>query len=299
MNNQNQQEHHHRETGIDFSIFGSDVQVLQITLLQGDSVTSHISSYCYSSCDVNPYDLPSTASLFQTLFGALSGDPTSSMKKFLNDGTLPGCLTLSGRQNGKILPVHIEDGAIVLLHPCAFLCSTAGVALSAKAVPLPPGPRAAPLPLRPPLRWLAAAGRGLLFLHAGGIVLEKQLAGGEAIKVDVDHLIAISGTCTIESNSLQPTNARVQASTRLLHTCTVTGPGMVYFQSVSNRKLGKDLLHSAAAGRGQAGSGPGGPGGGAPPAASCLRFGLMIATVMMLTLAVSLMTLLLEEELMQ
>eukprot|EP00638_Chattonella_subsalsa_P010559 CAMPEP_0117813388 /NCGR_PEP_ID=MMETSP0948-20121206/23468_1 /TAXON_ID=44440 /ORGANISM="Chattonella subsalsa, Strain CCMP2191" /LENGTH=121 /DNA_ID=CAMNT_0005650713 /DNA_START=31 /DNA_END=396 /DNA_ORIENTATION=+ len=101
---------------------------MQIILNRRESVVAEISSYCYSSADVNPYDQMNPAeNIWLSLHRVISGDPQASMKRFTNDGTVPGCVTFSASHLGKIIPVEVDSIGTLLIRPEAFLCSTGEV----------------------------------------------------------------------------------------------------------------------------------------------------------------------------
>jgi len=288
MNSNNSQEIENAEHSTQFLIYGSDIQVLQITLNRAESVLAEGSVFCHSSCDVNLYERSSVGDgILVQLQKLFLGEPHNSIKLFKNDGILPGFLTLSVPQLGKVIPVDISSIGTLLVQPGSFLCSTAEVALESQTITLPFTPRSFPLALRDPLVFLKASGLGLLFIQAGGMLFEHELAPGEAFKVELDCLIAVSQTCKLESTPLMAMNASIQTHQRLLQTAIVTGPGKVFLQSLPSRKLAAKMFHSAALGRGSHSN------------QKCIRLALLAIASIMTTLILGLAMLLLEEQILR
>lgn len=103
-------------------------------------------------------------------------------------------------------------------------------------------------------------GTGTGFLSAMGTILQKDLADGEKIVLDTDSLVAWSESAEIGIKTAGGCLACCCAGEGFFNT-TVSGPGRIFVQSMSEQKF-KAALRVQAAGRQQPRQG-----GGAPPTA--------------------------------
>lgn len=83
------------------------------------------------------------------------------------------------------------------------------------------------------------SGNGMVFIEIDGYCKEYELAAGQSIVIDTGHLAAMSDTCTMEVEMVKGTKNIFFGGEGLFHT-RITGPGMVYIQSMP-------LIHTAQA----------------------------------------------------
>ena len=84
-------------------------------------------------------------------------------------------------------------------------------------------------------------GNGLAFAHAGGTVIEKNLAPGERLRVDTGCLVAFDTKVDFDIQFIGGiTNALFGGEGLFLS--TMTGPGKVYLQSLPFSRLA-DRIH--------------------------------------------------------
>jgi uncharacterized protein (TIGR00266 family) len=80
------------------------------------------------------------------------------------------------------------------------------------------------------------SGDGLVFVHAGGTVIEKELAGGETLRVDTGCLVAFATTVDYDIKFVGGFKNALFGGEGLF-LAKMTGPGKVYLQSLPFSRL--------------------------------------------------------------
>jgi uncharacterized protein (AIM24 family) len=84
-------------------------------------------------------------------------------------------------------------------------------------------------------------GDGMAFVHAGGTIIETELAAGETLRVDTGCLVAFSSTVDYNIKFVGGfKNALFGGEGVVL--ATVTGPGTVYLQSLPFSRLADRIV---------------------------------------------------------
>ena len=87
-------------------------------------------------------------------------------------------------------------------------------------------------------------GDGLAFAHAGGTIIEKDLAAGDVLSVDTGCLVAFSPTVDYDIEFISGfTNALFGGEGLFL--AKMTGPGKVYLQSLPLSRLADRIAVAA------------------------------------------------------
>ncbi|MBI5522265.1 MAG: TIGR00266 family protein [Desulfarculus sp.] len=237
---------------IDYRIEGQEMQFVEIELDPGESALAEAGSMFYMSQGIG----------MQTIFGdARSGpQPQGLMDKLLGAGKrlLTGeslFMTLftnnapAGKERisfaapyaGKIMPIHLADmGGELLCQKDAFLCAARGVALEIAfqkrvGVGLFGGEG---------FIMQRLLGDGWVFLHAGGTVLEYDLAPGETLRLDTGCLVAYLPGVDFDIEMAGGIKTALFGGEGLFM-ARLTGPGKVWMQSLPLSRLA-DRIYSAA-----------------------------------------------------
>jgi len=161
----------------------------------------------------------------------IKGKLKFSFKKMLKGGDLTesqftgsGEVLLAPETWGDIVPIMVDGQTPWRFGKHSFLASTGGVVRQYKSQGLGKG-----IFSGEGLFVAEATGRGIIFVHALGAVIQRQLAPGEQWVVDNGHLVAWNAQYKVE---------RIQAGGLFSasHTdeglvCRFTGPGTVYLQT--------------------------------------------------------------------
>ena len=87
-------------------------------------------------------------------------------------------------------------------------------------------------------------GNGLAFVHAGGTIIEKNLADGEELRVETGAVVGFSTSIKYEIEMMGGLKNIVFAGEGLFLTKLI-GPGLVYIQSLPLSTLARKIVAAA------------------------------------------------------
>ncbi|WOG90360.1 hypothetical protein DCAR_0209604 [Daucus carota subsp. sativus] len=223
-----------------FQILGGEAQIVQIMLKPQEKIIAKAGSMCYMSGQIvmeNVFVPENEAGVWQWLFGK-----SLSNIVFLNSGTSDEFVGIAAPSLARILPIDLAlFGGELLCQPDAFLCSINDVkvnnAVDPRARNVVPGVEGF---LRQKL-----SGQGLAFIVGGGTVVQKSLEVGEVLSVDVSSIIALSGTVNVQVKYTGPMR-RVVFGVENGVTAVLTGPGIVFIQSMPFHRLSQRIARAVA-----------------------------------------------------
>lgn len=234
---------------IDFEIFGEDLQFVEITLDPQEACVAEAGSFMYMDPGIEMETIFGDGTAQQ---GGLMGKLMSAGKRVLTGESL--FMTIFGNQGhqrqkvafaspypGTILPVNLIDhGNKLLCQKDAFLCAAKGVSIGIELQ-----------------RKLGAGlfggegfilqkleGDGLAFMHAGGMVVKKQLAAGETMRLDTGCLVAFEQTVSYDIQMVKGVKSAIFGGEGLFY-AALTGPGSVWIQSLPFSRLAKKVFAAA------------------------------------------------------
>ena len=236
---------------VDYRIVGNDMQFVEIELDPGESVVAEAGALMYKDADVQ----------LETVFGDSSYAAGGTfVDKLISAGkrviTGEGLFTTlfthrgsSGKARaafaapypGTIHPMRLTDfGGRVICQKDSFLCGARGVQLGIFFQ-------------RKILTGLFGGegfimekleGDGLVFVHAGGTVVERELAAGERIDVDTGCVVAFAGNIDFDVRAVGGIKSMLFGGEGVF-LATLTGPGKVWLQSLPFSRLAGRMLASA------------------------------------------------------
>ena len=98
-------------------------------------------------------------------------------------------------------------------------------------------------------------GDGLSFLHAGGTIVERELAAGETLRVDTGCLVALTSTVNYDIEFVGGVKSAIFGGEGFFF-ATLRGPGHVWLQSLPFSRLA-GRIHEATPQHGGSGVGEG------------------------------------------
>ena len=243
---------------IDFEIFGSEMQFVEIVLDPGEAAIAEAGSFFYMDPGIK----------METIFGDGSqqaqnhgffGKLAAGAKRVLTGESLFMTVYGNGAQQrqkvafaapypGKIIPVDLRQHDNVLLcQKDAFLCAAKGISVGIawnKKV-------GAGLFGGEGFILQKLEGQGLAFVHAGGTVVAKDLAPGETLRLDTGCLVAFEPKVNYDIQWIGGFKTALFGGEGLFF-ATLTGPGRVWLQSLPfSRLAGRMLAAAVAAGFGR------------------------------------------------
>lgn len=238
---------------VDYRIVGDDLQAVLITLDPGETVVAEAGSMTYMQDGIEMATHLSMNAQGKGLFGklfeagkrAVTGD-SFFITFFANTSRQRRDVGFAAPYPGKIVPLELADhGGTLLCQKDAFLCAArgieVGIAFNRKiGVGLFGGEGFILQKLSSP------TGAGQAFLHAGGTVIEHELARGEVLRVDTGCLVAFETTVAYEVQLVPGIKNKIFGGEGLFFV-KMTGPGRLWTQTLPFARLADRII---AAGRG-------------------------------------------------
>ncbi|QDU12080.1 TIGR00266 family protein [Gimesia aquarii] len=244
---------------VDYEIFGSDMQIVEIVLDSGESVVAEAGSMNYMEegirfeARMGDGSVPNDG-FFGKIFKAgkrmLSGE-SLFMTHFTNDAPLEQRVAFAAPYPGKIIAIDMNKiGGSLTCQKDSFLCAALGTEVTmAFTQRLGTGFFGGEGFILQQLR-----GDGMAFVHAGGTVIKKKLAG-ETLRVDTGCIVAFTGS--IDYNIERAGNLKSMVlGGEGLFLATLRGHGTVLLQSLPFSRLADRVLaHAPSAGGSSVGEG--------------------------------------------
>nr|XP_029153903.1 uncharacterized protein LOC112801085 isoform X2 [Arachis hypogaea] len=208
-----------------FQILGGEAQVVQIMLKPQEKIIAKPGSMCFMSGSIemeNSYLPENEVGIWQWLFGK-----NISSIFLRNSGQSDGFVGIAAPYFARILP------------PDAFLCSVNDVkvnnTIDQRGRNIVAGAEGF---LRQKI-----SGQGLAFILAGGSVLQKNLESGEVLAVDVSCIVAVTSTVNVQIKYNGPPRRTMFGGDNAV-TALLTGPGIVFIQSLPFHRLSQRIARS-------------------------------------------------------
>ncbi|MGH8029853.1 MAG: TIGR00266 family protein [Arenimonas sp.] len=231
-----------RSDVIDYRIFGEDMQFVEIELDPGESAVAEAGSLMYKDSIVS----------METIFGDGSKQGGGFMDKLVGAGkrlitgeslftTMFSHAGGSGKAKvafaapypGTIVPMTLSNyGGRIICQKDSFLCAARGVSIGLffqkKIMTALFGGEG--------FIMQKLEGDGLVFVHAGGTIVERELGAGERIDVDTGCVVAMTQTVNFEVKPVGGVKSMLFGGEGVF-LATLTGPGKVWIQSLPFSRL--------------------------------------------------------------
>ncbi|CDY65976.1 BnaC01g41760D [Brassica napus] len=230
------------DTVTPFQILGGEAQVVQIMLKPQEKVIAKPGSMCYMSGSIgmeNTYTPEQEVGVVQWVLG-------KSVNSVLlrNTGQTDGFVGIAAPSLARILPMDLAMfGGDILCQPDAFLCSVHDVKVVNSVYQRHRARNIAAAGAEVFLRQ-RLSGQGLAFITAGGSVVQKNLEVGEVLTIDVSCIAALTPSINFRINyHAAPVRRAVFGGDNVV-TATLTGPGIVFIQSLPFHRLSQRIARS-------------------------------------------------------
>ncbi|WP_071459226.1 TIGR00266 family protein [Bacillus massilinigeriensis] len=233
---------------IDYVIHGDDMQFVEVELDPSETVIAEAGSLMMMEENIRMEtifgDGSGNGSFMGKLFGAgkrlLTGE-SLFMTAFTNDGLEKKHVSFASPYPGKIVPLDLSElGGKVICQKDAFLAAAQGVEVGIEFQ-----------------RKIGAGffggegfimqkleGDGMAFVHAGGTIIEKQLAPGEVLRVDTGCLVAMTKDVDYNIEMVKGVKTALFGGEGLFF-ATLRGPGTVWIQSLPFSRLASRVFAAA------------------------------------------------------
>ena len=234
---------------IDFEIFGNDMQYVEIELDPQEAAVGEAGMMMFMQDGIE----------LETVFGDSSKSSSNFIGKLVGAGkrlltgeslfttiyanTAPGKrkVAFAAPYPGRIVAVDLRQiGGTLLCQKDAFLCAAKGVSLGiAFQQRLGVGFFGGEGFILQKLE-----GDGMVFLHAGGTVVEKTLATGEILRVDTGCIAAMQPSVDLDIQYVGKIKTALFGGEGLFH-ARLTGPGRIWLQTLPFSRLANRVLAAA------------------------------------------------------
>jgi uncharacterized protein (TIGR00266 family) len=222
---------------IDYEIFGEEMQFVEITLDPREACIAEAGAFMYMDPSIEMETIfgdgssKSGGGLMGMIMSAgkrvLTGE-SLFMTVFANKGGARQKVAFASPYPGRIVPLDLRQlGGTMLCQKDAFLCAAKGISVGIAFQ-----------------RKLGAGffggegfilqkleGDGLAFVHAGGAIIERELAAGETLRLDTGCLVALQPQVSYDIQFVGGIKTALFGGEGLFF-ATLRGPGKVWLQSL-------------------------------------------------------------------
>ncbi|MHA2123374.1 MAG: TIGR00266 family protein [Promethearchaeota archaeon] len=216
---------------IDYKIYGDDLQLVEIDLDPKEGVRAEAGTMIYMEGGIE-MQTSTGGGLLKGVKRAVTGE-SFFITSFTNNGGKKSKVGFAAPYPGKIIMLDLGSlGGRFICQKDSFLCAAQGIEIEIEFTKR----LGAGLFGGEGLILQRLEGYGLAFVHAGGTIIEKELAAEEKLRVDTGCLVAFAPTVDYNikfvggfQNALFGGEGLFLASLR--------GPGKVYLQSLPFSRL--------------------------------------------------------------
>ncbi|MBL7795807.1 MAG: TIGR00266 family protein [Saprospiraceae bacterium] len=243
---------------IDYRIHGEEMQCVEVELDPQETVIAESGSFMFMDDGIEMATVFGDGSdRAQGFFGKvmsagkrlLTGE-SLFMTTFTNTGYGKQRVTFAAPYAGKIVPLDLSQfGGKVVCQKDAFLCAAKGVQVGIEFQrKLGTGLFGGEGFIMQKLE-----GDGMAFLHAGGYILERDLAVGETLRIDTGCIVAYTQQIDYDVQFVKGIRNMVFGGEGLFF-AVLRGPGKVWLQSLPVSRLAARILQYGTVSRKEEGS---------------------------------------------
>ena len=245
---------------IDYKIFGEELQYVEIELDPNETVIGEPGGFMMMDDGLQMETIFGDGSnkggsgLFNKLLSAgkrvLMGE-SLFMTAYTNIAQGKKRVTFASPYPGKIIPLNLLAlGGKVICQKDAFLCAAKGVSVGIEFQrKLGTGLFGGEGFIMEKLE-----GDGMAFVHAGGHIIEKELAAGETLKIDTGCIVGFTGGVQYDIQMVGGIKNTLFGGEGMFY-AILRGPGKVWIQTLPiSRLAGRILQYGSSSNRKEEGS---------------------------------------------
>lgn len=236
---------------IDYNIYGEEMQFVEIELDPYETVIAEAGAFMMMDQDIELATIFGDGSRQEENKG-IWGKVLSAGKRLLTGESLfmtaythigqgKKKVSFASPYPGKIIPLDLSDlGGKIVCQKDAFLCAAKGVSVGIEfSRKLGRGFFGGEGFIMQKLE-----GDGLAFMHAGGTVIERELAPGEVLRVDTGCLVGFTRDVDYDIEMIKGIRNMFFGGEGLFY-ARLEGPGKVWIQSLPFSRLADRVLRNA------------------------------------------------------
>lgn len=232
---------------VDYKIYGDDLQFVEVALDNSEAVVAEAGAMMYMEQGIQ----------METIFGDGSNNQKSGfigklasagkraitgeslfMTLFENKDSNQRKVAFAAPYPGKIIAMDLKNyNYKMLCQKDAFLCAAKGTSIGiAFQKKLGVGFFGGEGFIMEKLE-----GDGLVFMHAGGTIVKKELAAGQTLRIDTGCIVALSSTIEYDIQFVGGIKNSIFGGEGLFF-ATVAGPGTVWLQSLPFGRMADRII---------------------------------------------------------
>jgi uncharacterized protein (TIGR00266 family) len=229
---------------MDYRIVGDVMQALEVTLRQNEELFAEAGAMLYMGNGIELQAKMQGGLMKGLMRKFLAGE--SLFMSIFRCNSAQGKMALANPIAGKIFPLELR-GNTILAERNAFLCGIGNIDLSIAFTKR----FGAGLFGGEGFILQKFTGQGLVFLHAGGNMLEFDLAPGEQLRVDTGCIVSMADTVHYDIQYVGGFKNALFGGEGLFF-ASLTGPGHVVLQTLPFSRFANRVAAAAGANRGEA-----------------------------------------------
>jgi uncharacterized protein (TIGR00266 family) len=224
---------------IEYEIFGDDMQLVEIALDNGEGVRAEAGAMMYMEDHIE-MQTSTGGGVFKGFKRMITGE-SFFITNFTYQGAGQGRVAFGAPYPGKVVPVDLRafDGQFICQKD-SFLCAAQGVEIEVaftKRI-------GAGLFGGEGFILQRLSGDGLAFIHAGGALIEKRLNPGQRLRVDTGCIVGFSRAVDYDIQFVGGFKNALFGGEGIF-VATLTGPGIVYLQSLPFSRLADRIVQAS------------------------------------------------------
>ena len=235
---------------IDYKIFGEEMQCVEIELDPQETVVAEAGAFMYKDQPIQMQTIFGDGSnsngggLMGKLLGAgkrlLIGE-SLFMTVFTHMGSGKARVAFASPYPGKIIPLDLQQlGGKVICQKDAFLCTAKGVSVGIEfQKKLGTGLFGGEGFIMEKLE-----GDGMAFVHAGGHIIERELAPGETLHIDTGCIVAYTKDVDFDIQMIGGIKNTIFGGEGVFF-AVLRGPGKIWLQTLPIRRLASRIYQYA------------------------------------------------------
>ena len=215
---------------IDFTVYGDDMQFVEISLDSGESVIAEAGAMMYmdDGIEVESKFGAGSKDSGKGVMGMLKGagkrvltGESLFMSVFTNKEQGKNPVAFAAPYPGKIIPFNLMDfGGSIICQRDSFLCAAEGINIE--------------------IAFQKKIGAGL-FGGEGFTIIEKELAPGQMMKIDTGCLVAMTSSVDYDVQFVGNVKSAIFGGEGLFF-ATLKGPGKIWLQSLPFSRLADRMI---------------------------------------------------------
>ena len=241
-----------RADEVDYKIFGEDVQFVEIELDPGESCVAEAGSMMYKDALIKMESVFGDGTQAQASSGFMGKLLGAGKRLLTGESLFSTVFTHSGASGktkvafaapypGTVLPLSLAKfGNKLICQKDAFLCAARGVSIGIhfqkKVMTALFGGEG--------FIMQKLEGDGMVFVHCGGTLIEKELAAGEVLHVDTGCVAAMTQNVSFDIEQVGGVKSMIFGGEGVFF-AKMTGPGHVWIQSLPFSRLAGRIFAAA------------------------------------------------------